>query len=262
VPLIEKVINDPKMNLGIKGRALYLLAQSRSDKAREIVAQYAKNGANQDLQIRALGYVASFRMPNTPQILSDAYSATNDPAVKRAVIRDMANARDAQHLLNVAKSEQNQDLRREAIRGLGNMQAVSELAQLYPAETSPELKRAIIDAIANGRGMDKLVEIARGEKEPTVRAYAIQRLGYMRDSRAGGSDQASQALVSIYKSETDKNIKTSVIRALWQSGACPQLVDVARNEKDPDLKSEAVRDLGRMKGCKEATDLMMEIITK
>jgi TolA-binding protein len=261
IPLIEKVINDPKNNLSIKGRALYLLAQSRSDKAREIVAQYAKNGSNQDLQIRALGYVASFRMPNTPQILSDAYSATNDPAVKRAVIRDMGNARDAQHLLSVAKSEQNQDLRREAIRNLGNMQAVNELAQLYPAETSADLKQAIIDAIANARGLDKVVEIARGEKDPTVRSYAIRRLGYMRGPQAGG-EQASQALVTIYKAESDKNIKTSIIRALWQSGACPQLVDVARNEQDAELKSEAVRNLGRMKGCKEATDLMMEIINK
>jgi len=261
VPLAEKVINDPKNNLGLKGRALYLLAQSRSDKAREIVAAYAKNGSNQDLQIRAVGYVGSFRMANSPQILADVYSSTNDVAVRRAVLRGMANARDASHLLNAAKNEQNADLRREAIRGLGNMQAVNELAQLYPTETSAELKQAIIDSIANGRGIDKLIDLARTEKDATLRAYSIRRLGFMRNSQTGG-EKASEALATIYKSESDKAVKSNILRALWQSGACQQLVDAARAEKDTDLKAEAVRDLGQMRGCKEASDYLMELIAK
>ncbi len=261
VPLLATLINDPKTNLSIKGRALYVLAQSRSDKAREIVAQYAKNGANQDLQIRAVGYIGSFRMPNSAQILGEVYSSTNDPAVRRAVLRGMANARDAAHLLNAAKTEQNQDLRREAIRGLGNMQASNELAQLYTTETNNELKQAIIDSIANARGVDKLIEIARSEKDPELRAYAIRRLGFMRSPQPG-TDKASEALVAIYKSESDKAVKTNIIRALAQGGACAQLVDLMRNEKDTEVKAQGVRYLGQMRGCKEATDFLMEVIAK
>lgn len=261
VPLLEKVLNDPKNNLSLKGRALYVLAQNRSDKAREIVAAYAKNGANEDLQIRAVSYVGSFRMPNSPQILSEVYSSSSDPAVKRAALRGMANARDAAHLFSAAKNEQNVDLRREAIRGLGNMQAVNELSQLYASETNNDLKEAIIDSIANGRGTDKLIEIARGEKDPNLRAYAVRRLGFMRGAR-GSTTGSGDALVTLYKSESDKNVKSSILRAMWQGGACQQLVNVARDEKDTDLKAEAVRALGQMRGCQAATDYLMELIAK
>jgi tetratricopeptide (TPR) repeat protein len=261
VPLLEKVINDPKNNLSIKGRALYVLAQSRSDKARDIVAAYAKNGSNQDLQIRAVSYIGSFRMANSNQILSEVYSSTNDVAVRRAVLRSMANARDAQHLFNAAKTEQNQDLRREAIRGLGNMQAINELSQLYPTETTPELKEAIIDSIANARGIEKLVDIAKNEKDANVRAYAIRRLGFMRSSQPG-ADKASEALSAMYKSESDKTVKTNILRSLANGGACPQLVDAIRSEKDIEMRGVGVRYISQMKGCKEATDLLTEIIAK
>ena len=260
VPILEKVLNDPKNNLSVKGRALYVLAQSRSDKAREIVGAYAKSGANQDLQIRAVGYIGSFRMTNSAQILSDVYSSTNDVAVRRAVLRAMSNARDAAHLLTAAKTEQNQDLRREAIRGLGNMQASIELAQLYPTETNAELKEAIIDSIANSRNLDKLVDIAKGEKDTNVRAHAIRRLGTMRGGPGG--EKAGESLVVIYKAEPDKTVKTNILRALAQNGACPQLVEVIRSEKDTDIRASGVRYLGQMKSCKEATDLLEEIIAK
>jgi tetratricopeptide (TPR) repeat protein len=261
LPLLEKLINDPKNNLGIKGRALYVLAQTRSDKSHEIVAQYAKSGSNQDLQIRAVGYVGSFRTKEGQQVLGEVYTANSDVAVRRAVLRAMSNSRDAAHLLNAAKTEQNVELRREAIRGLGNMQAVNELSQLYPSETTPELKEAMIDAIAAARGVDKMIELARSEKDANVRAYAIRRLGFMRNPQVSG-EKPIEALAAIYKTESDKTVKSIIIRSLWQSGACQPLVDISRGEKDPALKSESVRALGQMKGCKEATDYLMELISK
>ena len=87
IPLLEKVINDPKNTLGIKGRALFVLSQVRSDKAREIVAQYAKGGSNPDLQIRAVGYLGAFRSKESQQTLADVYAANTDIAVRRAVLR-------------------------------------------------------------------------------------------------------------------------------------------------------------------------------
>ena len=85
VPLLEKVLSDPKNNLGLKSRALFVLAQNRSDKAREIVTQYAKSGANPDLQIRAVQYLGTFRSPASQQALADVYAANNDVALRRAV---------------------------------------------------------------------------------------------------------------------------------------------------------------------------------
>jgi tetratricopeptide (TPR) repeat protein len=257
IPLLEKVINDPKNSLGIKARALFVLAQSRNEKGREIVAQYARNGSNPDLQIRAVTYLGTYRSKDSQQVLADVYASVNDVAVKRAVLRSMMISRDTTHLFNAAKSEQNADLRREAIRQLGTLQAVNELSQLYATETNVELKGVILQSIHNGRGGDRLIDIARTEKDPQLRAQAIRYLGMMR-----GNDKVPDALVAMYASETDKAAKGQLLRSLWMDGAAKQLVEAIRSEKDPELKKEGVQMLGNMKGSKEATDYLLELINK
>jgi tetratricopeptide (TPR) repeat protein len=256
IPLLEKVLNDPKNNLGLKSRALFVLAQSRSDKGRAIVLQYAKSGANPDLQIRAVIYLGTFRSPASQQALADVYAANTDLAVRRAVLRSMAISRDSAHLFAAAKSESNADLRREAIRSLGQMQAASELSQLYASETSPDLKETIISSLMMSRDSDKLMEIARTEKNAELRGVAIRYLGTMRN------DKSADGLKSLYAAETDKNVKDQIIRTLGQQGAGKQLVEITRAEKDPELKKEGVQWLGRMHGSKEATDYLMELINK
>jgi TolA-binding protein len=254
IPLLEKVLNDPKNNLGLKSRALFVLAQNRSDKGREIVTQYAKSGANPDLQIRAIGYLGSFRTKDSQQALADVYAANNDVAIRRAVLRSMGSSRDVAHLFAAAKSESNADLRREAIRSLGNMQASNELAQLYATETANDLKDAILSALMVSRASDKLLDLAKSEKNPELRGDAIRYLGTMRN------EHTADALASLYAGETDKNVKEQIIRGLGQQGAGKQLVDITRNEKDPELKRDEVQWLGRMRGSKEATDYLMELL--
>jgi outer membrane protein assembly factor BamD (BamD/ComL family) len=53
VPLLEKILQgtaSPKL----KQRALFVLTQSGSPRAREVVAQFARGGANPDLQLKAI----------------------------------------------------------------------------------------------------------------------------------------------------------------------------------------------------------------
>ena len=257
LPAVEKLLNDPKTALSVKSRALFVLAQSRSDKARDVVAQYAKSGSNPDLQIRAVSYLGTYRGKDSQQTLADIYAANTDLSVRRAVLRGMMISRDSQHLFNAAKTEQNADLRREAIRGLGQMRASNELAQLYSSETNAELKETIVEAIWMSRNTDKLIEIAKSEKDPKIRGYAIQRLGMMRDNEA-----VPPALAAMYASETDKTIKLQIMRSLWMSGSCKQLVDALRTEKDQELKAQGVSSLSHLKNCKEATDYLMELIAK
>lgn len=256
IPLLEKVLNDPKNNLGTRARALFVLAQNRSDKARDIVAQYAKSGANPDLQLRAVGYLGAFRSKDSQQILANIYAANNDVTIRRAVLRSLIMSRDTTQLASIAKTEQNVDLRREAIRELGMLRATTALAQLYSTETNADLKESIIESIWMARDEDKLLELARNEKDARLRGDAIQRLGMLRDAKS------ADALAALYGSESDKNVKAQIVNALWMDGGCKQLVDAMRAEKDPGLKTEGVRRLGMMKGCKDATDYLMELISK
>jgi TolA-binding protein len=257
VPLVDGVLKNPKNNLSLKAKALYVLAQRpNNERARAIVTEYAKSGANPDLQIRAVGYVGAWRSKESQQILFDIYSSNSDVAVKRAALRGMSSSRDSAHLLTAAKGEQNADLRREAIRGLGNMQAAAELGQLYSSETSNELKDQILSSLMNARSTDKLIEIAKTEKNAELRGDAIRYLGNMR------SEKTADALAAVYGSESDKNVKSQIMRSLANQGAGKQLVEVVRNEKDGELKTSGVRMLGQVRGSKEASDYLMELISK
>lgn len=255
VPLLEKLLKDPKNSPRLKERALFVLAQSRSPKARDIVAQYAKGGSNPDLQLKAVEYLGTFGSAESRQMLAGIYSAVSDVTVKRAILRGYMIGRDREHLLAVAKSDPNADLRRDAIRWLGVTRADHELAQLYASETSPDLKEDIIQAMFIGGDADKLIEIAKTENDVRMRRAAINKLGVM------PRDKTAEALVQIYNSGSDKTIKMDVIRGLFIQNAAHQLVEIVRNEKDPELKREGVQKLSLMKN-KEATDFLMELLNK
>jgi HEAT repeat protein len=195
VPLLEGLLSNPKMSPRLKERALFVLAQSRSDKAHDIVGRYAKGGSNPDLQLVAVQYLGSYRSKESRQLLAEVYGSVSDVNVKRAVLRSYEMSRDIDHLSAIAKSEQNVDLRREAIRQLGNIK----------------------------------------------------------------DEQTTTTLVSLYGSESDRDIKREILSSLRNQGAAKQIIECARKESDPELKKEAVRMLSEMRS-KEATDFLMEIL--
>src|SRR6476620_4769502 len=82
LPVIEKMLtgtNSPK----VKDRALFVLSQSHSARAREIIAGVARGNANPDLQLRAIRYIGIMGGTDNRQILSDVYRSSTDVAVKR-----------------------------------------------------------------------------------------------------------------------------------------------------------------------------------
>ena len=225
VPLLEKLLADPKSSPRLKTRALFVLGQSRNPKAGEIIARYAKGGGNPDVQLKAVEFLGIYGTPANKQVLADVYGSTSDLALKRAVLRAYVIGRDKDRLLAAAKSENNADLRREAIRDLGALGAHTELAQLYTTESNAQVKRAIIQALGSKR------------------------------------DKTPDLLASMYGREADKNLKREMLRSLHGQGAAKQLVEIARQETDPALRQEAVRELSTMRS-KESQDYLMELLNK
>lgn len=254
VPLLEGLLKrtvSPKL----KERALFVLAQSGTPKAREIVVQFAKGAGNPDLQLKAVDYLGYYRGKENMQTLAEIYAASNDLSVKRTVLRGFMAQRDMERLLNVAKTEPNPDLRREAIMYLGSLGAQSELGQLYNNDQTVEVKKAIIDAMRNDGNTDKLMEIARSDKDSNIRISAIRRLGEMRQSKT------APQLASLYTSESEQQVKKAVVDSLCQQNAAKEVVELARKENDLSMKKVIVERLGHM-NTKEATDYMMEILNK
>jgi HEAT repeat protein len=100
------------------------------------------------------------------------------------------------------------------------------------------------------------VDAARNEKDGDLRRTAIHNLGVMRNTSGANT---SDALVSIYKSDSSSDIKRAVVNALFVQRNAKALVELARAEKDASMKREIVQKLSVMK-TPEATDYMLELL--
>ena len=252
VPMLENLLKGSS-SPRLKERALFVLAQIRSQKARDLLAGVAKGGSNPDLQVKAIEYLGVYGGRDNLQLLVDAYKGTNDVNVKRSILNSFMVSGSRDNLLTVAKSESNPELKIHAIQLLGNVGGSADLAQLYAGETAPEVKRAIIQGLFIAGNADKLLELAKSEKDAQLRHLAINQLGVMGRSKTG------PALVTLYGQETDPDNKKAIINALFVQGNAAALVELARKETDINQKKLMVNELSLMHS-KEATDYLMEIL--
>jgi len=236
-----------------KSKALFVLAQSGTPEAMDILGKVALGQSNPELQREAVKYLGMFGGKRSRATLQQLYSSTSDEGVKRAVLRSYMISGDRESLLAAARSEKNDSLKREAIRQLGLTGGESELQQLYQAEASPEVKRELLQAFFLAGDSAKLVQVAQNEKDVELRRTAIHNLGLM------GTGRDANALQTIYAKETDRSLKEEVLNAYFLQGNATALVAIARAEKDPALKRRAVEKLSVM-GSKEATDYLMELL--
>jgi tetratricopeptide (TPR) repeat protein len=252
MPVIEKMLSSAN-SLKVKDRALFVLSQSHSARAREVIAGVAKGGANPDLQLKAIRYIGMMGGADNRQILSDVYRASPDPAVKRAILRSYMTSGDRERLFALAKSETDQSLRSEAVRQLGVMHGTTELAELYQTEATSEVKKQILQAMFVGGDSDKLIALAKSERDADLRKSAIRNLGLMK------KPGTAEALVSIYGSDASLDVKKAAVNALFLQNNAAALVTIARAEKNSEMKKEIVSKLSVMKS-KEATDYLMELL--
>jgi len=256
-PLLEALLKSsasPK----VKRNTLFVLSTSNSPKAQALVEQIARGAGNPDLQVKAINYMNERRRnssTNNGQILSEIYAATNDTAVKRAILQAYANMRDKDRLLQAAKTEKTPELREFAIGALAGNQGTPELWQLYQTETTSEGKIQLLRYMYSNSNSDKLLEVVKTEKDPKVREDAMRVLA----SQRGGV--SSDALVSLYSAETEPRIKQSIVDGLSSQRNAKALVDIARAEKDTKLKLRIVERLSNMKS-KEANDYLEELLKK
>lgn len=253
VPLLEKQLNNPKNSPRLKERALFVLAQSRNARAREIVGNYAKGATNPDLQALAIQYLGSFGGKENRDKLADLYKNVNDVQLKRAVLRGLMMSRDQDYLLQIARSEQNAELQREAIRYAAS--AGADVSSLWTPNAPKEIKDAVIEGLMIRSNVDKLAEIAKSDSDIKVRRHAIELLG------ATIREKSAPLLQAMYASEQDKQIRASILRAFRVQNNAKALVDAAKKETDPAMKREAVQLLSSMKSP-EATEFLMELLNK
>ncbi len=252
VPVLESIINNPKATPKVKERALFVLSQSSTPKAIDVLARMAKGG-NPDLQAKAIRYLGIMGGDRNRQLLADIYASSTDHDLKKSILKSFMVSGDRTRLLNIARTEQNQELRGDAITQLGVSGARNELADLYTAEPSVELRKKIIQAMFLGGNSEKLGEIAKSERNEELRVAAIKNLGLM------GGTKSGQILVSIYQTDSSPEVRHSVINGLFLQNNGAALVQLARAEKDPETKKSIISKLAIMHS-KEASDYLMEFL--
>lgn len=254
LPEVEKVLNGtgtPRL----KQRALFVLAQSGTPEASQILLRIAQGNSNPELQTKAVNYLGLFGGSRGVDELAQVYSSSNDEDVKRAVLRSfmLAGARD--RLYTAAQGEKNPDLQRQAVQMLGVSGARDDLWKLYQSTPPEEVRRAILQAMFVAGDADHLEQLAKSEKDEDLRLAAIRDMGLT------GSDRTGSTLISMYAGAKDPETGKAVLQALFLQGNAQAIVDIARKETDPEMKKEAVQKLSLMHS-KVATDYLMELLNK
>jgi tetratricopeptide (TPR) repeat protein len=222
----QKVSPESESDEDLKLMAINGLMQSDSERAIPLLENMLKGAQSPKLKERALFVLAQSSVPKAQQLLEQVARGGGNPDLQVKAI----------NYVGVAGRKQ----------GAGN----ALLPEIYASTNDANVKRAILNAYMANRDTEHLLQVAKTEKTAEFRLDAIRFVG-----SSGGGD----ALVAIYGSEQDRQVKQTIVEALFAHGNAKALVDLARNEKDPEMKKTIVRFLSTMKG-KEATDYLMEIL--
>jgi HEAT repeat protein len=252
IPMLEKLLQGTQ-SPRLKERALFVLAQSQSPRARQVLTGIARGEGNPDLQRKAIQYLGTLGSPANRQVLGEIYNSSNDIDVRRQILRGFMMAGDRERVLAAATTEKTPELRAEAVRQLGMMGARNEVWQLYQKETSPEVREQMMQALFLGGDSARLIEIANSDQSAELRRRAVQHLGMM------GRERTGDALNAIYARQTDPEIKEAAIDAMFIQQNAESLVALARKETDPDLRRRIVQKLSLMRSP-AAREYLMELL--
>jgi hypothetical protein len=248
------VLTNANNSTKLKERALFVLAQSSSTQAAQVIGAVARGQSGADLQVRAIRYLG-MSGSRYSKLLQDIYAAASDVQVKRAVLQAYMTSGTKEPVLAAARGEKDPELRRSAIHQLGAMGARNELEQLYGSTSSADDKDAILQAFGMAGDLDGLIRIATTDGDGKVRQRAIRSLGSF------GGEKARPVLLQIYTNQKDPEVRRAAIQSMFVLGDATDLIALARKETNQEMKRHLVEQLSVMDN-KEARDYMLEILNK
>ncbi|HYP05310.1 MAG TPA: HEAT repeat domain-containing protein [Bryobacteraceae bacterium] len=183
IPVVEKVLHNQQASIRLRMRALQALARSNSPKGREVVTRVAKDSSNVELQSRAIQLLGERDGGANKQLLGEIYSASTNNDIKRQVLRSLGHAEDWQKLLEIAKTEKDEELRSRAIQQAASMRNVGvsdALAALYTSTSDTSTRNAILRGLSQQRDAKQLIAVARTETNPELKRAALKHLSRMK----------------------------------------------------------------------------------
>jgi HEAT repeat protein len=255
VPVLEKLLAGNSSER-IKERALFVLSQSDSPRAREILVRTAKSGQPISLRCDAIKTLGIAGEPEDIAALAAIAKDTSAPFEARAAVIEAYLISDAaDELLVIAKSDPDARIRTKAIEALGAMDALPVLRQLWSTEKDPAVRAKLLEAFGIAGDVETLAKVARESSDPQLRKKAIEGLA-VSDNKAAGP-----ILGQLYKEFSSSEDKRRVVEAFMVQGDAKTLIELFRTEKDPNMKKIIVQQLSVMDDP-EATQLILDLLAK
>lgn len=254
LPILQKFLSS-KNSSRLKEQALFVLAQSDSQEARQTLIQVARGQSNPELQRKAIEFLATQKSSQNVEALDEIYRTSNSHEVRTAVLDAYVICNCRKQLLAAAQKEHDPELRHDAIQRLGAAGGQEELRQLYKSAASVDDKEVIIQGFIAADDMQGLSEVVKTATEARVKSAAVRALG------AVGGQQSKTLLLQMYSTEKDPEIKRSVIEGLFIQDDAHDLIELARKESDPGTRRYLVQQLSVMDD-RQAKDYMLEILNK
>src|SRR5207248_1463848 len=254
VPIIEKLLNNGSNSGQCEGqvfkKALFVLSQSDSPRARELMLQMATGKLHPELQQEA---IHSIGVSGNHDLLVKIYSGSSNVEAKKSALHSLGISGGCSELLTLSSGEKDAQLVKEAIHSMGIAGCRTQIRDLYNIVTDPGLKPDLLHSTIVSGDTELQEKAALTDTDPNLKTEAIKDLGI-----SGGS---SATLTKIYQNDQNRDVRNAVINALFIKGDAHSLVELARKETNPELKRELVQKMSVM-GNREATDYLMEILNK
>ncbi len=251
VPILERFLAaDHSMKL--KERALFVLAQSGTPRARQILLDLVRRGSPAELRLRAVQELGIAGDSEDLAALATIWKE-GTPEVKEKVLDSWMIAGQKKLVFDVARSEADPRLRQKAIELLGVMDATEELTALYGQEKDVQVRGKLLEAYGVAGDIEALEKAYRSESDLSLRGKALEGIGVF------GGDDGTKTLVGLYQGETERALKEKMLEGLFIGDAARELVELFRKEKDSQLKRSIVQKLSLMDD-EEAEKVLSEIL--
>jgi HEAT repeat protein len=253
VPVLEKLMAG-NASPRVKERALFVLSQSDSPRAREILLRTAKSGQPTSLRCAAVKTLGIAGEPADFAALAViAKDTTAPPEVREAVVEAYLISDRPDELLGIAKSDPDPRIRAKAIDALGANDELPSLRQLWNTEKDPALRGKLLEAFGIAGDVDTLSKAARDTSDPQIRRKAIEGLA-ISDNPA-----AVKALRQMYGEFSSPEDKRRILEAFMVQGDAKTLIELFRAEKDPAMKKAIIQQLSVMDDP-EATRAILDVL--
>jgi tetratricopeptide (TPR) repeat protein len=265
IPMVEQILAG-SASPRLKEKALFVLAQSGSPRAKTLLAEYAKGKGNPDLQLKALDYLGAFGGGPDVPLLVDVYRSTSDIDVKKRVIRSLAMTGRRGMLLTPGYEAFNFAY----ADSMANYYLSSEQAKAAMERARVELERT---REAYARGDITITPAPPAPPVPPVppappsdqkgqldqqRVAARSAASAEREkAREAKAKEASDALWTLYQGEQSVELKREILRNMRFAGQTDRLLQIAKTESNPEIRQAALQGLTWNQDQKQTTDLLV-----